>query len=523
MASSFISLCNLAAVFIIIAKCVQETSGESSNPEFCELTNGRITNFQLGCVFNGTINEANDYKTTIEINVPSHSLQDLMPFVSTIAKLETNSSMLTSQVIMEVVAYTNANPEVWSHKNDDNHRISRYIFVSPSTFDNQTEKNITISFVFTTSTKMAVNFDASISLKNISLGLGMKKKGVLSYRTPILYKFKSSMTDLKRFRVQVTRNDITQLREQTKSDNGCSSLFSPETCFCGVVGIQSLEKPFHIKEEDIAFRSRWQNMIGISVIDIDVASMNDEIGNLSQGFYVVILKRENDLECMFNKRNLIKKLNHDSNSTMDYHSSFPDIKYSFEFEIEITPLDDDILKESSIIAGACLASFIAILIASIGCGLIGKVSIHKRHKPVSLLLRMFPLVDASSHDLESTSNDPLLKDSKDLDLVKGYYIEIVEGDDKDIPIENEKTVDEDAHNETSGCIHDENYGVSSISKSNLKFALGIDARKPIRIESLPNQQKLSQKRRNKDANLESFSTLCDNKRSYLLIIQIFNS
>ena len=112
MAPCFISLCILVAVFITNAKCGEETSGESSNAEFCELTNGRIANFQSGCVFNGTINEANDYKTTIEVNVPSHSLQDLMPFVSTMAKLETNSSMLTSQVIMDVVAYTNANPTV---------------------------------------------------------------------------------------------------------------------------------------------------------------------------------------------------------------------------------------------------------------------------------------------------------------------------------------------------------------------------------------------------------------------------
>ena len=290
MASRVVLLSTLVAGFIINVKCGPATSEKSSNPEFCQLTNGRITNFRLGCVYNGTINEANDYKTTVEINVPSNSLQDLMPFISTMAKLESNSSMLASQVIMDVVAYTNANPTVWSHKNDGNHRISRYIFVSPPTFDNQTEKNITISFVFTTSTKMAVNFDASISLKNITLGSGMKKKEVLSYRTPILYKFKSPMTDHKRFRVQVTRNDIEQLREQTKSDKGCSSLFSPETCFCSVVGIQSLENPFHTQEDDISFKSRWQNMIGISVIDIDVASMNNEIGNLSRGFYVVILK-----------------------------------------------------------------------------------------------------------------------------------------------------------------------------------------------------------------------------------------
>ena len=84
------------------------------------------------------------------------------------------------------------------------------------------------------------NFDASISLKNITLGLGMKKKEVLSYRTPILHKFKLPMTDHNRFRIQVTRNDITQLRERTKSGNGCSNVFSPQACFCCVVGIQSL-------------------------------------------------------------------------------------------------------------------------------------------------------------------------------------------------------------------------------------------------------------------------------------------
>ena len=134
MASFFIQSCILPAVFIIIAKFVQGTSGESSHPEFCELTNGRIANFQLGCVFNGTINEANDYKTTIEINVASHSLQDLVPFISTMVKLETNNSMLNSQIIMDVVARTNVNPTVWSHTNDGNHRISRYIFVSSSSF-----------------------------------------------------------------------------------------------------------------------------------------------------------------------------------------------------------------------------------------------------------------------------------------------------------------------------------------------------------------------------------------------------
>ena len=46
MAPCFISLCILVAVFITNAKCGEETSGESSNPEFCELSNGRITNFE---------------------------------------------------------------------------------------------------------------------------------------------------------------------------------------------------------------------------------------------------------------------------------------------------------------------------------------------------------------------------------------------------------------------------------------------------------------------------------------------
>ena len=148
------------------------------------------------------------------------------------------------------------------------------------------------------------------------------------------------------------------------------------------------------------------------------------------------------------------------------------------------------------------------MILSAGGSVTGTVSIPQRHNPFSFLLRIFPTLGASPEGLGSTPHEPLLEKSKTLDKPNGYYIEIVENDDKEIYIKEETEVDGD--NETSNLrIQEEN----GIEVSNVKLALGIDTKQSIRIESLVHEQKAALKRQRTDAKLDSFATLCDNSLS----------
>ena len=64
-------------------------------------------------------------------------------------------------------------------------------------------------------------------------------------------------------------------------------------------------------------------MIGISVIDISIDD-KDHLGHedhFHQGFYVVILKKEIDIECIWNQRKMTG-LYQDSNITLAYYSSY---------------------------------------------------------------------------------------------------------------------------------------------------------------------------------------------------------
>ena len=137
-----------------------------------------------------------------------------------------------------------------------------------------------------------VNFNASVHLKKVNLSLDTKKRDFLSYGSPLLYKFQVPVEESGKFRIQVSRSDLASLREEAKEEKGCSSVVSPQTCFCSIVAIQNLDYPFSLIESDITFKSRWQNMIGLSVIDIEVDTLNDDA--FQRGFYVVVLKRETD-------------------------------------------------------------------------------------------------------------------------------------------------------------------------------------------------------------------------------------
>ena len=194
--------------FTLIVGCIKSSSGADAPDDFtyplsCHSSDGKVTDLMLGCIFDGSLNEANDFKSELQFEFPASSLYDMIPFVTSNAELETKDSIVTTDVLMNVVAYTNTYPTIWSHKKDCGHEISRYISVSTATFDNDTYNNVTVSLVFSTTTKLTINFDVFISLKNISLSLGMKKKDLLSYGSPILYKFNSPKANHRKVRVQI--------------------------------------------------------------------------------------------------------------------------------------------------------------------------------------------------------------------------------------------------------------------------------------------------------------------------------
>ena len=311
----------------------------------------------------GELNLKNDFRKEFDITIPSSLTTSKVPMITTYAKLQNDKESDEDTAFMEVMAFGNIEPETWSYKNEeDGHNISRYLHISRS------KANITKVFI-TSPTRERVVFRIVLDLKEINLGLDKPTTKKLSFDSPILFKF-DNVNNARMVRVKVERTDIESLVKQTEKREGCSH-FKKE-CACNIVAIQNLDTPFRQLENDVAFESEWQTMIGRAVIDIDLGE-----NNKNKGFYLVIIRKRDIEDCMV--RGIASSMGDDVDEDLGgYNVPTKNIlnETSYNFQLQITELYDSNAKITGVITGVFFGLLVIMLVLSRLCGvhLTGNVS-----------------------------------------------------------------------------------------------------------------------------------------------------
>ena len=456
-----------------------------------------------GCYFKDVLIKDNDYTIEFRASIPKSVLSDKLTVITTNAKLKNDVEDLGTDTMMSIVAYTNNGALLWSHRQDQNGQsLSRYIKMSPKK-DNATttdEDEIPIKLIFSSTTKQELTLTVSLELKDIDIGINRKKMGTLKSGSPIVYKFDNKEnTKHRQVRVSIWRSDIKSLREKTQNGEGCS--MSSQNCFCSIATIQPLKHlhphsssdsslataPFHQIESDVIFHSLWQNMIGRSVINVDVGGSNEN--EFSKGFYIVILKREDDMDCRIGEY-YARKYFAKSRSNDD----------SFEYNIEISNTEGDLWGKSLFIIVLYCGILIVMLVISkcFKIPITGKVCIPEHHNPFTFLQMFFPKVpgDGKGNRVGAMVHEPLLGDINSSN-VDGFYIDI----DDHQPSWLETNPD--------GLKDVENGRNTNDMNSNIRKIFSIESKKSFRVVKIPNEGTIIENRKGKNAKLKDFATLCD--------------
>ena len=357
-----------------------------------------------GCYYEGELNSTNGFYMEIKLDFDSNLLNGRAPVLNTnIIRLQTGYESLETNTFLDIIAYTNTGPSLWSFTED--HLIgtvSRYLYISEPKNDDK----LSVRLVFSTTTKLKVEFNFTLEFRDISISMNSTKNLRLSYGSPLIYKYENEDNKAKRIRVNVARKDIEVLRKQTSRREGCSKA-DPQSvkrlCSCSIVTIQKLDTPFNQFERDVVFDSVWQTMIGQSVIDIDVGP--DE-KKYKDGFYIVILKKKHDAECNLKDLDLsldgqsddeetdnaidnMEVNNNCENSTknettgedviLEGNCTGPDTtkihlqESVHEFTMKVTEMDNDVVTVSLIILAIYLGILIFMLLLSRVIDITGEV------------------------------------------------------------------------------------------------------------------------------------------------------
>ena len=447
-----------------------------------------------GCSFSGILNENNGFNQKFEFKFSLSIISKKVPVISTAAQA---SQAVPSDSLMDVAVYTKEGPLFWSHTQQQNgNNISRYIFSSVETGINPATDEIPITIVFSTTTRQKVTLSLILEFQDLSINISSKKTSTLNIGSPIVYKFNNEGVARKSLRVHVTRNDIEILRDQTSLGEEACTGFS-QNCFCSLVSIQTLGGHIYQLENSIIAHHSFQNMVGRSVIDVFVG---DE-GYFSEGFVIVILKRENDAGCMSHKNtDIFARFNGNNDGTTDGIGSqeimnrisginITAAEPTFEFSIEITINDPGIVEHIGKVLGVNFVIYFVLIFLSLCCGLpvTGKVSIPNEHNPFSMFLKFIPKPDNDHSDAEKLVHENLRE--VDGTNSKGFYIELADTSDE-----------ESTSNDTEK---------SNDRTSTIRRVLNVGKKKSVRIITICNKQDIKEKRRDKDAKLKDFATLCE--------------
>ena len=211
----------------------------------------------------------------------------------------------------------------------------------------------------------------------------------------------SSKSKSQRIRVHTTRIDSRPINEVQEG--------------CSIVSIQNLDSPFKYHNLDFTFRSRWQTMLGRSVIDVDVGPDS----TFESGFLVVI-KRANT-ECYCNGTGYDLRIHGDNDYHIEHGSRFAGITSSakeqdyesyLNISVLISVVDNDIQTASwSILGGMIVLLVVSTALSWIipSLSMIGNV--HNkfqsdiRHNPkIRPSIINMPSID-DSHQISITSQN----------------------------------------------------------------------------------------------------------------------
>ena len=220
------------------------------------------------------------------------------------------------KTLMTVVVHTNEEPLVWFHREDEyaNKGISRSLCIMDydairQRAQTKTSKspslNKTISVVLNIALDVEVHYKVEVKLKDINLHLSQKASRFrVAPDSPAVWRYDHRMAVMK----EDPSIDKSNVHEAMKLHRHIRvHVESPNKELCAMVAVQRLRCPFTSQESDVAFRSKWQTMLGRSVIDVDVGGIYSKFGNLTtaemetkpfrHGFFVVALtksKKDND-------------------------------------------------------------------------------------------------------------------------------------------------------------------------------------------------------------------------------------
>ena len=221
--------------------------------------------------------------SSVEINlkIHQHLLQSKAPVLKTFIEIENSrKANRTCDTYMDVIVHTdNGHSSVWSYgKQEEGKVVSQQIYM-PTVRKRENQQFNPIKIVLFPTVDGKLKFNISVELKDISIKLEKPETVTLTPFSPVIFRFDHVSNEPERIRIHTTRADanIKHVKQG-----------------CAIVAIQRLDKPFHFKESDISFKSWFQTMMGRSVIDVDVGPKT----GLTDGFYIVILRKHNDTDCI---------------------------------------------------------------------------------------------------------------------------------------------------------------------------------------------------------------------------------
>ena len=441
-------------------------------------------NDKEGCTFDSFLNTKNGHALELHLTIPSSYLDEKALFVNTNAELENWAAIDDTDSLIDIIAYTNSKPVVWSHlRKEKGQNISRYIYLEASKSYTQQELNIPVTIVFKAVNKLTIRLNIRIEMKDIAIGLGETKTGYLSHGSPLVYRFNYPETT--NVRVHVTRNDVLSLRKQAEDGVECSD--SQENCFYSVASIQSLDVPFSEVESSVRFHSRWQDMIGRAVIDVNVGPFSDN--SFRNGFYVVIVKKDTTVNC---KKENVHGMNEKEEIHQKYNCSL-DMENAYKFNVEITSNEEDIIVISTVLVISCILFYLTLVLLS------QLKIVHVTGEVIKKGIESHFWNHRRPHESKKLSSEAdALKDSDDSS--DNFYI--IEED-----ISDDEFSIEDLDNDSIYHEGDKECSYSSLL-SKIRTLLGIQSKKSIHLIAVPTEQKLIQRRKNKGGTLEDFTSKC---------------
>ena len=200
---------------------------------------------------------ANDNPWTgvpIKLNVPAKDINQKVVIITVSATYDPPMERkLSDDTILDLATYSNSISNMWTYKHHEEAKNVRHYLYLPPLESNDLD-NISLRIVV--STRHNVRYSLSVELENIDIDLSKPRYSTLTLDSPTIYRFNyQNKSKSQRIRVHTTRIDSRPLNEVQEG--------------CSIVSIQNLDWPFKYNDVDFTFRSRWQTMLGRSVIDVD--------------------------------------------------------------------------------------------------------------------------------------------------------------------------------------------------------------------------------------------------------------